>query len=173
MNIEPNMVTSGDHIPYVERMIRTIKERTWAMRCSLRMEIKDVLLNWLVSHVAMWINVLFSKRAPMSAWRARGSPQLNYRDLTRTSFGDVVCAADPMNIKDSSKPRGQIGLSLGANPRIPGAIYFYNLHGKKKVVKTRIRFTQGIDLDLSAFIPNNPLYTLLLEFIQELYGVYQ
>ena len=46
----------------------------------------------LIGNVAMWMNTLHSKRAPMSAWKGVMGTTLNYRDLSRTMFGDVVCA---------------------------------------------------------------------------------
>jgi hypothetical protein len=135
---------AGEHISYVERAIRTIKERVAAMRCSLRFNVEKKMLSWLISNAVMWMNTLFSKRAPNSAWMNLTNQQLNYRDLTRTKFGDPVIAFRPGKLK-SGTPRGELGLSMGANPRQPGAIFFYSFETGR--IKSRLRFRTHIDID--------------------------
>ena len=62
-------VVAGEHVSVVERTIQTIKERVMAVRLSLPYKVEGKILSWLVGHVAMWINIMFSKRAPNSAWK--------------------------------------------------------------------------------------------------------
>lgn len=137
-------VVSGEHVSYVERAIRTIKERVSSMRSSIHFRIEKKMLSWLISHAVMWINVLFSKRSPRSAWWNLTNTQLSYRDLTRTKFGDPVIASRPGVLKHG-QPRGELGWSMGANPRQPGAIFFYS--GETGNVKSRLRFKTHIDVD--------------------------
>lgn len=150
-----SFMVAGEHVAYIERMIRTIKERVMAMRLSLQFAIDGKLLMWLVAHATMWINILFSKRAPLSAWRNVTNRILNYRDITRTKFGDIVVCSRP-GILGHGQSRGELGLSLGANPRQPGAIYFYSFETKR--IKTRVRFKSGIDFDITAALGVNKNY---------------
>jgi hypothetical protein len=153
--IYSSFVVAGEHVAYIERVIRTIKERVMSMRLSLKFPLNDKLLMWLVAHATMWINILFSKRSPLSAWRNMTNKILNYRDITRTKFGDVVvCSRTGILTKGQS--RGELGLSLGANPRQPGAIFFYSFESRR--VKTRLRFKSGIDIDCTATLGINKTY---------------
>jgi hypothetical protein len=120
-----SFMVAGEHVAYVERVIRTVKERVMSMRLSLKFSLDDKLLMWLVAHAVMWINILFSKRSPLSAWRNMTNIILNYRDISRTKFGDVVVCSRP-GILGHGQSRGEMGISLGANPRQPGAIFFYS-----------------------------------------------
>jgi hypothetical protein len=147
-----SFMVAGEHVAYVERVIRTIKERVMSMRLSLKFPLDDKLLMWLVAHAVMWINILFSKRSPLSAWRNMTNRILNYRDISRTKFGDVVVCSRP-GILGHGQSRGELGLSLGANPRQPGAIFFYSFESKR--VKTRLRFKSGIDLDCTTTLGIN------------------
>ena len=54
-------VVSREHVSYIERMIRTIKERAASVRAGLHFQIKDRLLDWLIAHAVMWINGLYTK----------------------------------------------------------------------------------------------------------------
>lgn len=148
-------VVAGEHVSYVERAIRTLKERVAAMRCSIIHRVEDKMLNWLISHAAMWMNVLFSKRAPQSAWWNLTHTQLNYRDITRTKFGDPVIANRP-GVLQHGQPRGELGLSMGANPRQPGAIFFYSFETGR--VKSRLRFRTHIDVESTKRFGMNKTY---------------
>lgn len=147
-----SFMVAGEHVAHVERVIRTIKERVMAMRLSLKFALNDKLLMWLISHATMWINIMFSKRSPLSAWRNLTNRILNYRDISRTKFGDVVVCSRP-GVLGHGQSRGELGISLGANPRQPGAIFFYSLESKR--VKTRLRFKTDIDIDLTATLGTN------------------
>ena len=145
LHISADFVVPGEHVSYVERRIRTLKERVTATRVSLQWIIPPKLVSWLVSQVVTWMNILFSKRSPTSSWRLMHGGQLNYRDLTRTSFGDCVMAHRPDG-QSNGQSKGELGISLGANPRQPGAIFFYSLSTQQ--VKCRVRFIKVLDVDL-------------------------
>lgn len=147
-------VVPGEHVSFVERTIQTLKTRVAAVRVSLPFVIEGKLLSWLVGNVAMWMNILYSKRAPDSAWKNMMGSTLNYRDLSRTTFGDVVMAHQPKIVYKHGEPHGELGLSLGPNPRQPGAIFFYGF--KTKRVKSRIRFKTNISMSAVPELGKNP-----------------
>ena len=147
---------AGEHIAYVERKIRHIKERVSAVRVSLYWNVTGKVLTWLVSFITMWINLLHSARAPLSAWINMGNTACNYRDLTRTCFGDVVIAHQPRRPTSEGEPKGEVGISLGANPRQPGAIFFYGF--VTKMIKTRYRFKKHNDVDPIFYFGRNKYY---------------
>ena len=156
MNVEMKFKVAGEHVSYVERKIRTIKERVTATRVGLNWKVSGKVLTWLISSIVMWINVMFSTRAPRSAWLNLGNSPLSYRDLTRTSFGDVLIAHSPRKPHQDGEPKGELGISLGANPRQPGAIFFMSL--TTQMVKTRYRFKLTGDIDLTKSFGSNKFY---------------
>ena len=151
--INAAFVVAGEHISYVERAIRTLKERVSAMRVSLPYIVEGKVLNWLIAHAAMWMNTLFSKRAPQSAWYNLTGTRLNYRDLSRTVFGEVVVAHRPGLVLKHNQPKGEMGISLGANPRQAGAIFFYSFETKR--IKSRLRFQTNIAIDATVYFKKN------------------
>ena len=150
-----NNVVAGEHVSLVERTIQTIKERVMSVRVSLKFKVEGKILSWLIGHVAMWMNALYSKRAPQSAWKALVGTQLSYRDLARTTFGEVVVAHQPKMVTQD-EPKGELGISLGANPRQPGAIFFYSMITKR--IKSRIRFKTKIGLSAVETLGKNKYY---------------
>ena len=147
-------VVPGEHVSYVERTIQTIKTRVAAVRVSLPFKIEGKILSWLIGNVVMWMNILYSKRAPQSAWKSLMGTTLNYRDLARTTFGEVVVAHKPKMVLKNGEPSGELGISLGPNPRQPGAIFFYSFETKR--VKSRIRFKTNISLSAVEKLGKNP-----------------
>ena len=153
MSLYHAFAISGEHVSYVERMIRTIKERVESVRAGLHFQVKKRILDWLISHAVMWINVMYSKRAPKSAWANMAGDKLHYKDLTRTVFGQVVCCHRPGIVRKHDEQKGEMGLSMGTNPRQPGSIIFYSF--KTGRFKTRKRFVTNIALDAAAYLPKN------------------
>ena len=156
LKIHHKNLVPGEHVSVVERTIQTIKERVMSVRVSLPYKVEGKVLAWLVGHTAMWMNVLHSKRAPMSAWKALVGSQLNYRDLSRTSFGEVVVAHQPKLVFKEGEPKGDLGISLGANPRQPGAIFFYSFSTNR--IKSRLRFKTEIGLSAVETLGSNEWY---------------
>jgi len=147
-------VVPGEHVSFVERTIQTIKTRVAAVRLSLPFKVEGKILSWLIGNVVMWMNVLYSKRAPQSAWKNMMGTTLSYRDLARTTFGEVVVAHQPKLVLKNGEPSGELGISLGPNPRQPGAIFFYSFVTKR--VKSRIRFKSNIALSAVEQLGKNP-----------------
>jgi len=148
LKISGTFTVPGEHVSYVERKIRTIKERVAATRVSLEWIPSPKLIVWLVHNVVTWMNLLFSKKSPNSAWKRVYGGQCNYRDLTRTRIFDFVIAHRTDSVS-GGQAKGELGISLGTNPRQPGAIYFYSLASKQ--VKSRVRFMKIKDLDIMKY----------------------
>ena len=157
MGIHSTFVASGEHVGYVERAIRTIRERTHSTMVGLRWSMDAKLKKWLMLNVTNWINILSCKKSPNSAWSVLTRRVLNYRDLTTTTFGELVVAHRTVASLAPGQANGELGLSLGPVLNNSAAIYFYSLTTKQ--VKIRRRFARAEPVDLAVYgLPANPHY---------------
>ena len=138
-------VAAGEHVGYVERAIRTIKERVAAIRSSLPYALDKRMLDWLLIYVVNWLNLLPSTGRSISAFTRHTRRRLNYTELTKAKYGDFVVAVRTEKQSAANGQRGEIGVCLGPVLTTPGSIYFLSLD--TKAIKTRHRFEilHGID----------------------------
>jgi len=127
LGIDQEFVSSGEHVAFVERPIRTLKERASATECSLPYVCEDVVLDGLICCVARWMNILPSPKAPYGAWYKLTGYKCSYRALCLTKFGDPVIAHRTSGKLGSGQARGELGISLGPVCNKRGSIYFYSL----------------------------------------------
>jgi hypothetical protein len=157
MGIHATFVASGEHVGYVERAIRTIRERTHSTMVGLRWSLDHKLKSWLMLNVVNWMNILSSTKSPDSAWSLLTRRVLNYRELTTTVFGELVVAHRTVASLAPGQAQGELGISLGPVLNNSSSIYFYSLSTKQ--VKIRRRYVRAEPVDLSVYgFTLNPNY---------------
>jgi len=145
-NVDIQVVPSGDHIKMVERPIRDIKARMRSKMSEFNWLLPTTLIPWLAVNVVNWINLLRPKGHLKSPWVTVKGFAPNYKDVTRTNFGDpIVCYRSVLQLVQG-QARGEPGLSLGVNPGVVNSILFYSF--ETKAVKARSRFVRITGCDL-------------------------
>ena len=137
-SIDAVQVPAGEHVPYVERQIRTIKRRTNAMQISIPFKLNAVMLQWLVVNVVNWNNMFPKKGSNVSPMSSVYCKKLLYTDVMRAPFGQFVMAHRPVKQLVAGQAYGELGMSCGFNPKYPGSIFFLSL--ETGFVKARSRF---------------------------------
>jgi hypothetical protein len=155
-NIGAKQVPAGQHVEFVERPIKTIKMRVSAHRIGLEFKLSSKMIVWLVVYVVNWGNQFASIGMKMSAWSYHNGMRLLYRDVTRAGFGKAVIAYRPVMKLVPGQARGEVGVSMGFNPRYPGSIFF--ISSITENVKTRARFSLAPETDLVALYGRNIHY---------------
>jgi hypothetical protein len=148
------VVPSGDHVKLVERPIRDIKCRIRCKITEFKWLIPKNLMNWLITNIVNWINVLVPKGMITSPWYNIKGYCPKYADLVRTNWGDTVVCYRPTAALARGQCRGEAGISLGFCPGVPNAINFYSF--QTKTVKARSRFVRVVDVDLVEVFGANP-----------------
>ena len=158
-------VPAGEHVGYVERPIRTIKRRVNAMQMSIEYKLTPELLKWLVIDVVNWNNLFPKKNQKYGPWTNVYYQRLTYTDVTRAPYESFVMAYRPVKQIIPGQGYGEMGISLGFNPRFPGSIHFMSLETGH--VKTRSRFTVVTSINgiekfgvNKYYVPPNPIRTL-------------
>ena len=138
-------VATGEHVGFVERPVRTIKERVAAIRASLPYALDKKMLDWLLVYVVNWLNLMPRTGWNMSALARHTRRRLNYSDITKAKFGDFVVSVRTEKHITANGQRGAIGVCLGPILTTPGSIYFMSLETKAIKVRHRYEILSGID----------------------------
>jgi len=136
------VVTSGpgQHVPVVERFIRTVKQRVRCHEYGLPFVMCRVLLIYCVLFCVRCINL-----QPSSTSIDRTSPTEQFsgikldasRDL-RVGFGDYVEATVP-NTDNSMAARTDGCLALLPTGNLTGSVHMWTLRTKKVVIRDQFR----------------------------------
>jgi hypothetical protein len=137
--------SAGEHVGFVERPIRTIKERVACIRTCIAYEMTDLFLGYMVVYVTNWLNLMTKTERGSSAYIRSTCRKLSYKDLTRARFGDFVVATRVEKVITANGLQGEAGVCLGPSLNSPGSIYFYSLTTKE--VKLRHRFEVLTNID--------------------------
>lgn len=130
-NIDIHLVGPGRHVPVVERMIRTLKERVRSIINSLPYKCPIFLIKWMVTSVTTSINLLRNNSGASTQGDVRSPKEIfsgirtdKTRDI-RATFGEYVEAYDTNNtIINSMKPRTRGAIILAPTGNHTGT---YNL----------------------------------------------
>lgn len=154
MGIHSTFVPAGEHVGYVERAIRTIRERAHATMVSVKWTLNQRQMTWLLVMVANWMNVLSSTKNPDSAWLSLTKRPLNYRHLTAVTFGEFVVAHRPCETLGVGEAQGELGIAMGPVLNDTGGIYFYSLSTGQVKIRRRFVRAQPVDMGAYGFKPN-------------------
>lgn len=145
---------AGDHVGWVERPIRTIKERICAVKLQLPFKSNRVITPWLNVHVVNWLNLLPRGIEKISSFSRHTHSKINYADFTKFLPGQAVVAARAGTKESYSGARGEQGIALGGVILFPGNYYFYSF--ETGIVKIRRSMEVCDTLDVALVLGANP-----------------
>ena len=128
MGIKVDVVSPGDHVPVVERKIRTIKEKGRCLASILPFELnsklEDLLVKWAVSRINM--DVTTNSSEYISPREKVYNVKVDVLRETKYEFGEYVQVFT--NIKDSTnKDRSRGAIAIMPTGNRDGSWYFYAL----------------------------------------------
>jgi hypothetical protein len=135
-----NPAGAGDHVPIVERKIRTIKERVRAYLQSIPYTLMFSLLRYLVEFCVTMINLLPDDQRvdPTSPHEAFTGLKVDYNRQLRISFGDYAECKNP-NRKpiNGPKPRSDPCIALLPTLNQQGSYVFFDLGTRRTVIRSK------------------------------------
>ena len=152
--IDTRPVASGRHVGWVERPIRTIKERVVAVLLQLSFKATEVMVVYLQRHVVMWLNMTPKAGQQWCAYTRLARQRLSYRELTRAEFGAAVVVPRKGSAENRNSANSEQGMLLGADLQKPGSYHFLSF--ESGIVKSRSDFDCVSTLDLVAKFGPNP-----------------
>ena len=135
-----NPAGAGDHVPIVERKIRTIKERVRAYLQSIPYTLMFSLLRYLVEFCVTMINLLPDDQRvdPTSPHETFTGLKVDYNRQLRISFGDYAECKNP-NRKpiNGPKPRSDPCIALLPTLNQQGSYVFFDLGTRRTVIRSK------------------------------------
>jgi hypothetical protein len=130
-----NLSSAGQHVPIIERNIRTVKERIRAIISTM----PYTFIPYLVDFVVMRLNSL-----PKSTMTGKTSPRklftgskIDYKRDLKFGFGDYaqVEVPDVINKNSVRVPRTEGAIAMAPTGNMQGSVIFYLLSTKKFVAR--------------------------------------
>jgi hypothetical protein len=153
-----NPVGAGDHVPTVERKIRTIKERVIrAYLQSIPYTLMFSLLRYLVEFCVIMIKLLPDEQRedPTSPQESFTGLKVDYAKQLRISFGDYAECKNP-NRKPISGPKPRSGPCIALLPVLnqQGSYLFFDLGTRRTVIRSKwVELPIPDDIDPSPMQP--------------------
>jgi hypothetical protein len=134
-----NLSSSGQHVPVIERNIRTVKERIRAILSSLPFRVPYIFMPYLVDFAVMRINsmpksTMLNKISPRELFTGR---KIDYKRDLRFGFGDYaqVETTNVINKNSVRNPRMEGAIAMAPTGNLQGSVIFYLLSTKKFVAR--------------------------------------
>ena len=141
MGIQLNTVSNDEHVPEIERQIRTLKERTRAIYCTLPFrKIPRRLIIEMLYAANYWLNMFPRKGGiskTMSPRTLLTGMTMNYNRHCRLEFGEYVQTHEEHD--NSLNPRTIGALALRPTGNAQGGYFFFSLTTGKVI--NRMRWT--------------------------------
>ena len=141
MGIQLNTVSNDEHVPEIERQIRTLKERTRAIYCTLPFrKIPRRVIIEMVYAANYWLNMFPRKGGisqTMSPRTLLTGLTMNYNRHCRLEFGEYVQTHEEHD--NSLNPRTIGALALRPTGNVQGGYFFFSLTTGKVI--NRMRWT--------------------------------
>ena len=141
MGLQLNTVSNDEHVPEIERQIRTLKERTRAIYCTLPFcKIPRRLTIEMLYAANYWLNMFPRKGAistTMSPRTLLTGLTMNYNRHCRLEFGEYVQTHEEHD--NSLNPRTIGALALHLTGNVQGGYFFFSLTTGKVI--NRMRWT--------------------------------
>ena len=129
MGLQLNTVSNDEHVPEIERQIRTLKERTRAIYCTLPFrKIPRRLIIEMLYAANYWLNMFPRKGAISSTMSPRTlltGLAMNYNRHCRLGFGEYVQTHEEHD--NSLNPRTIGALALRPTGNAQGGYFFFSL----------------------------------------------
>ena len=132
-----NLAAPGEHVPEIERSVRTIKERTRATLHDLPYRwYPKIMIEGCVYSAVKLLNSLPSdngvSKTMSPATLMTGCPPLDYEILTKIRFGMYAQVNVEHLITNDNKARTYGGIALYPTGNVQGAWFFMNLNTGKR-----------------------------------------
>ena len=152
--IHLDVVPSGEHVCFVERTIRTLKERINATRSCIEYLLPVKILLHLVIYCTDMLNLLCRTGQVKSSWYQHRGTIPRYRDVVICEFGQPVVSHRPVVNLGVNQYHGESGIMVGLSLSNPGAINFFSYNTQQ--VKTRQKYALATNVDTIQLFGKNP-----------------
>ena len=129
MGIQLNTVSNDEHVPEIEQQIRTLKERTRAIYCTLPFrKIPHRLIIEMLYAANYWLNMFPRKGGisqTMSPCTLLTGLTMNYNRHCRLEFGEYVQTHEEHD--NSLNPHTIGALALRPTGNVQGGYFFFSL----------------------------------------------
>ena len=138
--IHMEVAGQNEHVPVVERKIRTIKERVRGIYNTLPYKLPTKLLGLLALFCISHVNMIPSTSSPTGAspWERFYGRKLDYSKNLKESFGDY-CQAHDNKSDNTLKTRTTSALTVYDTGNLDGTWYLYNLNTDKLIKRNRFQ----------------------------------
>lgn len=151
--ISIDVLPAGEHVSYVDRMVRIVKERLGAQQSSIPYKLPAIAIPWLVIFVCNMINVFIAGGSTISAFTRHTGRRVYYNHITRFLFGECVVAHRPQIALRPGEANGEIGLYLGPHLGSDYAGYFLSFATNHVKIRRVMRSCLSVNL-IEKFGPN-------------------
>ena len=135
----PNIVARGEHVPEIERHIRTLKERVRAVYTTLPFKsIPKRMLIELIYNCTFWLNCFPNTEgisATMSPRCIITGYQVNFEKHCKLEYGEYVQTHEEHD--NSLAPRTVGAIAMRPTGNLQGSYVFYSLRTGRKIVRNR------------------------------------
>jgi hypothetical protein len=134
-----NLATAKEHVPEIERRIRTVKERVRSVRASLPFNMIPVLLLiHMVLHTVKMLNHFPTKAGIsdlLSPPQIMTGETLNYKKHLSLQFGQYCQVHEEDEPRNNQTPRTQGAICLGPTGNLQGGYKFMSLKTGMKIAR--------------------------------------
>ena len=137
LQIKLNTTAAKEHVGTAERAIRTVKERSRAVRHTLPFKrLPLIMLIEMVYFCVLWLNAFPAKRGvsdAISPQEIMSGHKLDYNKHCKLPFGAYMQAHEEPTPSNSQQARTVGAICLGPTENIQGSYKFLNLHTGWKI----------------------------------------
>lgn len=140
MKVPVELAGPGQHVPVVERMIRTIKERYRCHVNDLPFVMTSDLRRYCIYFCVRSLNLQANSQSTdgTSPWEQYSGMKLDYKRDLRVAFGDYVEATVPVT-DNTSAPRTEGCIALLPMGNLTGSVRMLRVSGGKPIVRDQFR----------------------------------
>jgi hypothetical protein len=135
-----NMTTANEHVPEIERKVRTVKDRARGMYNTLPFTggIPKLMTIKLIHFVVLWLNTFPVKSGISTKFSPRELVQrhkLNAKIHCKTPFGAYCEVHDEPNPSNTMQSRTHATICMGPTGNAQGSYKFYCLKTKQWLIR--------------------------------------
>jgi Reverse transcriptase (RNA-dependent DNA polymerase)/Zinc knuckle len=139
MNIMLNITSNAEHVPDIERYIRTVKERARCIFSTLPFKkIPKRMIIEMIFYVVFWLNALPALNGVSSTISPRGiviGSSIDFVKHVRLEFGSYVQVHEDHD--NSMTPRTTGAIALRPTGNVQGGYYFYSLTTGRRINRNK------------------------------------
>ena len=141
-NLPINTCASNEHVPEIERAIRTVKERARGIYNILPFKtgLPRLMIIELLHFSVLWLNAFPVKSGISTIYSPRelvARQRLSAKRHCRTPFGTYCEVHDEPTPSNTMEPRTSEAICMGPTGNIQGSYKFYCLRTRQRIVRRR------------------------------------